>query len=1389
MRTISSTMLDAITGKTSVRMLAKVIIDPTRTFFKTLTDDYPYDAVPDYDAITDTPVGQCMVYSPTNNKAVTFVVDPTSGVIYAMLQGSSSKTSLGVTADPNTKPAAWDNGDGSAYVWYWNGTNLKRTTVNMSTFGVSGTITVDLPAHANWTVTGGSPHALSSTQLVFVYLTSIGGLGVDYINGAESFYWQGRFLSPNTVTAIDWSIYSAAAILGNSIFIYSTDMSTGEVRGIEYQGLKNVWTDSFIAMPADLSRFCIGNAVVANGYVHIAGQFHRTEDLASAKIYSLALRSIDGRVFSWDRFTLLSTLGYQFQIALDNTNKKVYASDRNCVGVVNMSCYFHSTPPDRVTLQPPSDIIAVNIASDTQASVQLSSYDERYMFHSVIKKGSRALLYLGYETTAGTEYILYGTYFISQRSQGFREGTRLINLGLTDSGTYLTSQIAFPFYAELLSKTSMHDDCNERDKTYPVETAAQSTFNTLVIDFWDNDYWDGDGSVTGVSFRFRQDTGLACEFRELSNYQGATDALLFKTVDLESHPHLVDRPTLAGTSITAKLFGWEHGDLSRENSTWDMYAVTAPEDNLSDKTITQGTVAGNKFFPSKYYGVSAGDYPIEYSFTGLTAGHKLLYFGIKITNTCANGQIGEANPERIEVTGVNFAYSQFSSSTGWAKKTYSATTGDKLCMPSNGIPSILFTIKPYTAFKFNIAADFYYDPGDDPISEGTTAWGCVGIAKDGYDYIGARYSAQASKVQAFKVRGGVETVLANYDLATAPDGIMLDHRDGIIQVWYRPASSRTWTGPVIAYHWNEATQGVISTSDTGIMHTGIFGAVMPPGFFCAGFSVTDASGIGMMAGFDETALDSFPDSGTIVVNGIKYTYSGKTTPTSPNKRFGPYQGRQTDDYGTYILDSITFEGEASEIALYRDGEIEELAGYLFSSENGHSWIIEKTLWDVQHSTDGVPFDLRHRSRWYCDNVNGNYINTANRVTISPGLTGISLVTGNPYIHPYGSYVALYGSDTIWAKEIVATMVEADATVRDMVSMLCKTACVTAEFPGDWTQDSLAISGTPAELASGKYLFPGGFDARFTIPALATNAWIAIYADNLTYTDGAQSTKLDIGLKNIGGILTVYAKGQSGTLPEHYFQTTASPSVPHELRVFFHEEYVSVYIDNVWHVTFGIGTDLLTWPKDVQLYIYAYASTSFTLTNLRLVELFDWREAIYIESELSAQSAIGSVIQERPVEIVPTSTGGLQLSYNIIRDTITYTADECKRIFTSHQREDGTSGDAGSDAIIYFSDVSFASYEKFAEEEGFLTRVYKLSNLDNGAEATGKILLEKAFEEQFQHPITMRPDIRIETGDKITFTYVVPGTERTVSYTVIVESKSISIAEGRYTMSIKAREDL
>lgn len=101
--------------------------------------------------------------------------------------------------------------------------------------------------------------------------------------------------------------------------------------------------------------------------------------------------------------------------------------------------------------------------------------------------------------------------------------------------------------------------------------------------------------------------------------------------------------------------------------------------------------------------------------------------------------------ERIEVTGVRLAYSMLTSSTTWSLGRpegeteiiyFHQTHHCKICYSQPNL--ILLLTSP-------ISAEFGYSEGDNPLSPGTTAWGVIGMAKDGFDYICARYKAKWAK--------------------------------------------------------------------------------------------------------------------------------------------------------------------------------------------------------------------------------------------------------------------------------------------------------------------------------------------------------------------------------------------------------------------------------------------------------------------------------------------------------------------------------------------------------------------------------------------------------------------------------------------------------------------
>jgi hypothetical protein len=199
-----------------------------------------------------------------------------------------------------------------------------------------------------------------------------------------------------------------------------------------------------------------------------------------------------------------------------------------------------------------------------------------------------------------------------------------------------------------------------------------------------------------------------------------------------------------------------------------------------------------------------------------------------------------------------------------------------------------------------------------------------------------------------------------------------------------------------------------------------------------------------------------------------------------------------------------------------------------------------------------------------------------------------------------------------------------------------------------------------------------------------------------------------------------------------------------------------------------------------MYLHAYGN-AMTVTNVRLAELSDWREAIYIDMESPASSGISSVIQERPIEINPVNGGVVDFSYNKTRDDISVGT-----VYT-HELTENISQMAGSHFIIYYADVAVVTDRTFMDESGYLSKVLQLSQLDTGAVDAANIIARRGREVQELHSITCAPDLRVEPGDKIVIGYNLSGSGRYVSKTIVVESVDLVIQEASYSMRIGGRK--
>jgi hypothetical protein len=233
-----------------------------------------------------------------------------------------------------------------------------------------------------------------------------------------------------------------------------------------------------------------------------------------------------------------------------------------------------------------------------------------------------------------------------------------------------------------------------------------------------------------------------------------------------------------------------------------------------------------------------------------------------------------------------------------------------------------------------------------------------------------------------------------------------------------------------------------------------------------------------------------------------------------------------------------------------------------------------------------------------------------------------------------------------------------------------------------------------------------------------------------------------------------------------------------IRIFMDSTNLSVYVGGKCVYSYVLG--FVNYPTDPVVQELSVHGAAFTIYNIQKTELHDYRDAVYIDYEATSDSALQSVIQERPVQIFAEPNRSLTFTYAVIKDILT----------GHHIKEYNPSVVAGSnlssDGLIYFTNVSINTDQDTADNVGFLTRLYRLSNLETGAVQATQILQKMALERRYPMQIKCRFDPRVVIADQINVDKFITGTQTELVDECIVEDVQISIQDGQSYMTISGR---
>lgn len=281
------------------------------------------------------------------------------------------------------------------------------------------------------------------------------------------------------------------------------------------------------------------------------------------------------------------------------------------------------------------------------------------------------------------------------------------------------------------------------------------------------------------------------------------------------------------------------------------------------------------------------------------------------------------------------------------------------------------------------------------------------------------------------------------------------------------------------------------------------------------------------------------------------------------------------------------------------------------------------------------------------------------------------------------------------------------------------------------------------------------------------------------TDVIKDIKVSVSHEEVSGdIFFIFSVYHGSNLSERYKFGPLEEREDITARIFFNNQFISFYIDDLWAYSYGYQDP--TYPEGAISVSVSSSGADTTLIDVRRVELSDYREAIFVDYEQTAENAISSIIQGRPIEIYSETSRQLAFTYASIRDEVN--ALYVERI--QENIEDPSS--MSSDGLVYFSDVGVTLDPIVAKEVGFITRLYRMSEIDSGAMEAAAIVQNRSREQRKRYSINSRLDVRLEIGDIYNIDVVVTSTNRHITKSIVVEDLSISLDDRRQGMSVSGR---
>jgi hypothetical protein len=732
---------------------------------------------------------------------------------------------------------------------------------------------------------------------------------------------------------------------------------------------------------------------------------------------------------------------------------------------------------------------------------------------------------------------------------------------------------------------------------------------------------------------------------------------------------------------------------------------------------------------------------------------------------------------------------------------------------------ILLSGAPAEAKDCRLKATFEttVDPDD-----ADSSFGIVLCYADNDNYLLVRVkTGSSSNVTLEKNVSGTFTTLDTSSFAVTSDSkydVMAAYEGGRVRVWVKQYTVSAFGSPLIDHTWTEA-QAPIRTND-GFGKAGVFTRIHTLQVGVLAFGRT-SDAVPVDTG-DLGDYNSLPSSGTLQVGSEKIAYTGKTDTSKALASLtvngvGPWRdydnpGGSSEGDASYDFDGeygVQLDGKGTvQVATYYDnyaivsvtgtgGEpprfyAAKITGYVPEVPDEWTASVDGGEAHVGDTNYGSWTDVADR-RVIADLSSLGSLVNGDEMRIAPafyGLTrGASSTTAGP--HAEGDTVALYVAGEIRVHNLVITDLDKDKSVEWMVKHIAAMAGIhDSQFKDLYSSSSLSVTGggTSAWHSTGTWLTgidQRDFELSFELPTIPNGdaLGVAMRASDVSWSGFTGAAIIIEGIGSSEYRVGLYENGESNPLETI---EVAEPSTGVTVRIVSQGEFFTMYFNDslvwTWHTTLFQGTDVNS------LGFSYYNGASISLSNVRVPELGERREAAAIDVNQNCLSSIGNVLEDRPLEIFATNDGGFLASYFDSRDDAG-TQLEGGALTEGIYVEQLIPSDSDffSAVQVYCEDVVELVDDELARDYGFVFMPMNAPSLSVGEgvkEAQRVITRSKELREQ--RSIKCKALLHVQRGDELDISYTTP-VDETISETVILNDMNYQFGNGKFQMNLGARK--